>query len=94
MLTNQQIQHIIDDYLTPIDDEENAQLLRYTRSIEAALLKTLAAGVSVEPVAWGYRGKDGVIRDCIGPDSHVDYEGDYKIPLYPASGAAPKGEQA
>jgi hypothetical protein len=40
----QEIQLVIDDWLAPFDDEETAQLIRYTRAIEAALLKKLAAG--------------------------------------------------
>ena len=35
-----------------------------------------------EPVAWGYRSKDGEIYDCISPEAHADAEGDYKVPLY------------
>lgn len=35
-----------------------------------------------EPVAWGYRSKDGEIYDCISPEAHADAEGDYTVPLY------------
>lgn len=55
--------------------------------VKDELAAELARLKAQEPVAWGYRGKDGVIRDCIGPDSHADCEGDYTIPLYLASGA-------
>ena len=37
-----------------------------------------------EPVAWGYRSKDGEIYDCISPEAHADAEGDYTVPLYAA----------
>lgn len=33
-------------------------------------------------VAWGHRGRDGQIRDCIAPDTHAECEGDYTIPLF------------
>ena len=37
-----------------------------------------------EPVAWGYRGKDGEICDCISPKAYASEwnEGDYQVPLY------------
>jgi hypothetical protein len=35
-----------------------------------------------EPVAWGYRNRDGAIYDCISPEAHADAEGDYTVPLY------------
>jgi hypothetical protein len=35
-----------------------------------------------EPVAWGYRNRDGAIYDCISPEAHADVEGDYTVPLY------------
>lgn len=37
-----------------------------------------------EPVAWGWIGGDGRIRDCIAPDTHAVLEGDYTVPLYAA----------
>lgn len=46
--------------------------------------------VQAEPVAWGWRGADGQIRDCIAPDTHAEQEGDYTVPLY----AHPAPEQA
>jgi len=41
-----------------------------------------AAQPAQEPVAWGYRSKDGEICDCISPEAHADAEGDYTVPLY------------
>ena len=35
-----------------------------------------------EPVAWGYRDRNGEITDCITPHEHDRAEGDYRIPLY------------
>jgi hypothetical protein len=35
-----------------------------------------------EPVAWGYKGKDGLILDVICPEEHEREEGGYTIPLY------------
>ncbi len=43
-----------------------------------------AAQPAQEPVAWGYRSKDGEIYDCISPEAHADAEGDYTVPLYAA----------
>ena len=37
-----------------------------------------------EPVAWGYRSKNGEIYDCISPEAHEYAEGDYTVPLYTA----------
>lgn len=56
-----------------------------------ALQSKLTALESQAPAAWGHRGKNGVIRDCIGPDSHADREGDYTIPLF-LTGAKPTSE--
>ena len=41
-----------------------------------------AAQPAQEPVAWGYRSKDGEICDFISPEAHADAEGDYTVPLY------------
>jgi hypothetical protein len=41
-----------------------------------------------EPVAWGYRDRNGEITDCITPHEHDRAEGDYRIPLYTAPPAA------
>jgi hypothetical protein len=38
-----------------------------------------------EPVAWGYRDRNGEITDCITPYEHDRAEGDYRIPLYTTS---------
>jgi hypothetical protein len=35
-----------------------------------------------EPVAWGKKGKDGLILDVICPEEHDRVEGDYTIPLF------------
>jgi len=35
-----------------------------------------------EPVAWGMKGKDGLILDVICLDEHDRVEGSYTIPLY------------
>ncbi len=35
-----------------------------------------------EPVAWGWCSSDGVVRDCIGSDTHAEQSGNYTIPLY------------
>jgi len=44
--------------------------------------KEALAQPAQEPVAWGYRSKDGEIYDCISPEAHADAEGDYTVPLY------------
>lgn len=42
----------------------------------------MVADKEQEPVAWGWRGADGQIRDCIAPDTHAEKAGEYTIPLY------------
>jgi len=41
-----------------------------------------AAQPAQEPVAWGYRDRNGAIYDCISPEAHADAEGEYTVPLY------------
>ena len=50
--------------------------------VEIRNLKKRLEQPAQEPVAWGYRSKDGEIYDCISPEAHADAEGDYKVPLY------------
>ena len=35
-----------------------------------------------EPVAWGMMNDDGKIYDCICPEEHDRFEGEYTVPLY------------
>jgi uncharacterized protein YcsI (UPF0317 family) len=42
-----------------------------------------------EPVAWGWVGHDGCVRDCIAPDTHAIKEGEYTVPLYALKGVKP-----
>lgn len=58
------------------------QILR--KALEAAL-------VQGEPVAWGMSSLAGIV-DCITPEEHESYEGDYKIPLYTAPPAPVQGK--
>jgi hypothetical protein len=49
------------------------------------VLRTALAEPQQEPVAWGYRlPEDGRIIDCITPEEHARYEGEYTVPLYAA----------
>jgi hypothetical protein len=51
--------------------------------IVAGLRQAIAeADKQNEPVAWGMKGKDGLILDVICPEEHDRVEGDYTIPLY------------
>ena len=51
--------------------------------IVASLRQAIAeADKQDEPVAWGMKGKDGLILDVICPDEHAREEGSYTIPLY------------
>ena len=43
---------------------------------------TLKAMKPVTPTCYGWRGKDGAVRDCTAPDTHQIIEGQYNAPLY------------
>jgi hypothetical protein len=75
--------------------QHNNQLVAVVKShkLEIDELRAkLAALEGQEPVAYGCRSSDGVIRDCVGPDGVMSYETSYNIPLYLAAGAAPPAQ--
>ena len=43
-----------------------------------------------EPVAYGWQDRNGLIIDCIAPETYAKYKGDYTIPLYLSTGAQPQ----
>lgn len=47
-----------------------------------------------EPVAHGWVGQDGFMRDLIAPDTHAVIEGQYTTPLYTADALRDVLEQA
>lgn len=49
-----------------------------------ALKAELAAMREQKPVCWGWPDANGKIMDCIGPEGHAKYEGEYTVPLYAA----------
>ena len=43
-----------------------------------------------EPVAYGWQDRNGLIIDCIAPETYAKYKGDYTVPLYLSAGAQPR----
>ena len=62
------------------EEGDRHRALSYSRTTITAIKATLEA--KGEPVAWGYRDRNGEITDCITPHEHDRAEGDYRIPLY------------
>lgn len=56
--------------------------LKWPQVEEAITAIKAALEAKDEPVAWGYRDRNGEITDCITPHEHDRAEGDYRIPLY------------
>lgn len=59
-----------------------------------ALAAKLAEIEGQAPIAYGWFGSDGHIRDCISPETHEVIEGQYDAPLYLAPGANPDKQDA
>jgi hypothetical protein len=59
---------------------DDAGCERWNKAVAA--INVALAQPEQEPVAWGYRSKDGEIYDCISPEAHADCEGEYNVPLY------------
>lgn len=45
-------------------------------------IAAIKAALDAGPDVYGWRGFDGVIRDCIAPDTHAASPGSYTIKLY------------
>jgi len=63
-----------------LDRIENLDMLAREDVMQAA--DYLRQCAEQEPVAWGWCSSDGVVRDCIGSDTHAEQSGNYTIPLY------------
>jgi hypothetical protein len=70
-----------DEQMTAINIQHFNSPAEYMQAIIAARDKQWSEMLG-EPVAWGWVGRDGCVRDCIAPDTHAMKEGEYTIPLY------------
>ena len=96
ILNDEEIAAAVAEYLAPEADDMH-HIMRYTEAIEAAVIRKLSAGVSVEPVAYRMQPNDTAHRSLekslnfhkvhVRPDWTID-------PLYTATAIAAARVQA
>ena len=77
---------LMPDAVVPVDAETTAALVveikRLIEIVGDLALRQALAQPEQEPVAWGFRLKDGAILDIKNADEHEGYEKIYTVPLY------------
>ena len=70
------------NYGTDLENIENCMAWLDKMNATIPALRQALAQPEQEPVAWGFRLKDGAILDIKNADEHEGYEKIYTVPLY------------